>query len=198
MTDKCTDAAPLMAVESDAFFERCFAEFKQCDARRARLLRRMADIRAEVGGGSASPSGGDSFSGAGDDGELPRADIPGLVADFLDRTEREDEALRERGYFDLQAQANQALECAGHTANRIFASAAASPAAIRVKLAVLRRALGRRGAQDDGDEDLEAYQEVAPVMWLDSLEQDIARLDKESALPPAGSHHADMATSSKS
>lgn len=183
MTERSGNAMPRSRAGGDAFFERCLAEFKAYDAKRTRLLARMAVIRAQVAGDSERRPAPQPWCGSTGAAESVKPGIGAVVAAFLERAEREDEALARRGYFELQAEANHALECAGNVANRIFAVAAESPEGILVKLAILRQALGRRGAQEDGDEDLEAFQDVAPVLWLDSLEADIARLVGRESSP---------------
>jgi hypothetical protein len=159
-------------VDSDAYLHAVYAEFEKCNALRGQLRSRMAALRAKVrrdiNAGQWLATG--AFQTPSDPSQHA------LVRGFLDRTAREDEELERLGYFELQAKANSALECAGRLANRIFAAKAGSLAGVFVKYAVLRRAMGSRGAQEDGDEQLEAFQDYAPTMWLDSLGRDIERL----------------------
>ncbi|RDD62668.1 hypothetical protein DRB17_05765 [Ferruginivarius sediminum] len=159
-------------VDSDAYLHTVYAEFEKCNALRGQLQCQMAELRAKVRGDLDAGEWllADVFETTDD--RSPHA----LVAEFLDRTAREDEELDRLGYFEIQARANLALDCAGRLANRIFAAKARSLSGVLVKYAILRRAMGSRGAQEDGDEQLEAFQDQAPTMWLDSLGRDIERL----------------------
>lgn len=104
-------------------------------------------------------------------------DSPGpSINEFLEKGRREDAILKEYGFPDIEQRVDELRSRAGHMANRIFATRATSVAGLAVKLKVLRLALGRRGAQEDGDEELEAYQDSAEEFWIDSVNRDAERL----------------------
>lgn len=98
------------------------------------------------------------------------------LGDFLNKEAREAELLEARGLASLLAQANSARERAGQLANEIFAMPALSLQDVAVKVRIMRHALGRRGAQEDGDEDLDAFQDDADEPWFDTILHDMERL----------------------
>lgn len=98
------------------------------------------------------------------------------VTDFLDREREETLMLEQRQCAELEQEVESLRRLAGRIANDIFSMPADTVCGITPKLKILRLAIGRHGAQEDGDEDFEAYQETAPEPWLDSVLRDVERL----------------------
>jgi hypothetical protein len=98
------------------------------------------------------------------------------ISDFLEREDREASLLAQRGYAELQQEVDGLRRLVGQIANEIFSTPAGSVRGVAPKLQLLRYALGRRGAQEDGDEEFESCQDTAAQPWFDSLAHEIERL----------------------
>jgi hypothetical protein len=118
---------------------------------------------------------------------LPFGDASGLceelrkmqpipISDFIEKERQEEAILHQSGYPIVQARVDAIHESVGRIVNQIFATRAYTLKGLAVKIEVLHLALGRRGSQEDGDEDLEAFQAGASEAWFDSLARDIRQM----------------------
>ncbi|WP_147274844.1 hypothetical protein [Ferruginivarius sediminum] len=99
------------------------------------------------------------------------------ISQIFEREANEEALLEKWGYGEMQERANTLQDYVGRTANEIFSTPAQTLSGLAIKVDVLQLALGRRGTQEDGDEDLEAFQSTASQPWFDSIARDIRRMN---------------------
>lgn len=172
MTLSTCDTHPRQSLDtSNSAIAARYAEFRQAWRQWKQKTAEIQQLRARTANEVGLPCGDATALYEGVARDIRRA-----LPEFLEKERREAELLEARGLPGLLEQANAALEHAGGIANEIFAMPAASLQDLAVKLRIMRDALGQRGAQEDGDEDLDAFQDAAGEPWFDSVMRDMARL----------------------